>query len=150
MGEPAFPAPREGMIVTVLLIVSDQDRTRDFYTRVLGAAVVRERDPLILRIHNTWITANVGGGPTEDKPGVEMVTPTDPSRVSAMMNIRVADIQAVYEDWRGKGATFLTPPQDRGAEFRCYFSGPGRPPDRGRPVQGRVGTQRCSRATRPP
>jgi hypothetical protein len=40
--------------------------------------VVRERDPLILQFHNTWITANVGGGPTEDKPGVEMVTPTDP------------------------------------------------------------------------
>ena len=34
---------------------------------------------------------------------------------------RVADIHAVYEEWSAKGAEFLTPPMDRGAEFRCYM-----------------------------
>jgi catechol 2,3-dioxygenase-like lactoylglutathione lyase family enzyme len=37
---------------------------------------------------------------------------------------RVADIQAVYEDWSSRGAEFLTPPQDRGAEIRCYIRDP--------------------------
>jgi catechol 2,3-dioxygenase-like lactoylglutathione lyase family enzyme len=30
----------------------------------------------------------------------------------------------VYEDWSGKGAQFLTPPQDRGGEIRCYVRDP--------------------------
>jgi lactoylglutathione lyase len=113
MANPEFPAPEEGMVLTSLLIVEDQDRSREFYTTVLGAEVVIERDPVILRFHNSWITINVGGGPTEDKPDVEMVTPQDPNRVSACMNIRVADVQAVYEDWKAKGAS-SSPPRGTG------------------------------------
>ena len=44
-----FPAPTEGVVVTVLLIVEDIDRSRDFYRDVLGAEVVMERDPAILK-----------------------------------------------------------------------------------------------------
>lgn len=54
-------APDQDMALTVLLIVEDQDRTRAFYEQVLGASVVRERDPVILKFHNSWIVANVGG-----------------------------------------------------------------------------------------
>lgn len=124
MASSDFPAPSEGMVLTTLLIVEDQDRSREFYKNVLGAEVVWERDPCILKFHNSWIIINVGGGPTEDKPDVEMVAPEYPKRVSQCMNIRVADIQSVYEDWKAKGAEFLTPPQDRGAEIRCYIRDP--------------------------
>ena len=31
---------------------------------------------------------------------------------------------AVYEQWRARGAEFLTPPTDRGAELRCYLRDP--------------------------
>ncbi len=40
------PAPEQGFVLTHFLVVSDQDRSRDFYTRVLGAEVVRERHRL--------------------------------------------------------------------------------------------------------
>jgi hypothetical protein len=40
------------------------------------------------------------------------------------MNIRVADVHAVYEDWKAEGAEFLTPPLDRGREIRCYIRDP--------------------------
>ena len=40
------------------------------------------------------------------------------------MNIRVADIQAVYQTWSERGAQFLTPPIDRGSETRCYLRDP--------------------------
>jgi catechol 2,3-dioxygenase-like lactoylglutathione lyase family enzyme len=40
------------------------------------------------------------------------------------MNIRVADVFAMYELWRARGATFLTPPIDRGVEIRCYMRDP--------------------------
>jgi predicted enzyme related to lactoylglutathione lyase len=50
--------------------------------------------------------------------------PDDPNRVSSFLNIRVADIQGVSEEWSDKGATFLTPPIDRGAEIRCDIRDP--------------------------
>ena len=119
-----FPAPAEGMVLTVLLIVRDQDRSREFYERVLGAKTVLQRDPVIMKVQNSWIILNVGGGPTEDKPGVTMAVPADQNTVGCAMNIRVADIQSVYEDWKAKGAEFITPPIDRGAEIRCYLRDP--------------------------
>ena len=44
--------------------------------------------------------------------------------VSTFMNLRVADIQACYEEWSSKGAAFVTPPIDRGTEIRCYMRDP--------------------------
>ena len=112
------------MSLTVLLIVEDQDRSRDFYCNVIGAEIVRDRDPVILRFHNGVIILNVGGGPTEDKPTVTMMPPADRDTVSMALNIRVADIAAVYDAWRSRGAQFLTAPQDRGSEIRCYLRDP--------------------------
>lgn len=52
--------------------------------------------------------------------------PADPNQVSASLNLRVADIQKAYDEWSAKGATFLTPPIDRGPEIRCYMRDPDR------------------------
>ncbi|MGH3480108.1 MAG: VOC family protein [Jiangellaceae bacterium] len=124
MADEEFPAPAEGFVLTHFLVVADQDRSRRWYEAVLGAKTVLERDPVIMKVANSWIILNVGGGPTEDKPHVTLVTPSDPHRTSAFLNIRVADIAAAYRDWRAAGAEFLTEPQDRGAEIRCYMRDP--------------------------
>ncbi len=124
MNREDFPAPREGVIITHFLVVRDQDTSREWYSNVLGAEVVYERDPVILKLHNGWLILNVGGGPTDDKPDVTLEPPADPSRASAFLNLRVADIQRVYEQWSARGATFLTAPIDRGAEIRCYIRDP--------------------------
>src|SRR5467141_4467768 len=119
-----FPAPKEGFVLTHFLVVSDQDRSRDFYQSVFGGKVLLERDPVIMKVANSWLILNVGGGPTDDKPTVTLETPPDPDRTSSFLNIRVADIQAVYADWSQRGAEFLTPPQDRATEIRCYIRDP--------------------------
>jgi catechol 2,3-dioxygenase-like lactoylglutathione lyase family enzyme len=119
-----FPAPREGMLLTHLLIVEDVDRSRAFYRDVLGAEVVLERNPCVMKFHNGWLIINVGGGPTDDKPTVTMAPPRDPDTVGCALNIRVADIQATYNEWRSRGAEFLTTPIDWGAEIRCYLRDP--------------------------
>lgn len=119
-----FPAPTEGFVLTHFLVVADQDRSRRWYEQVLGAKTVLEQDPVIMKVANSWIILNVGGGPTEDKPDVTLETPPDPQRTSAFLNIRVADIASVYQQWRAAGAEFLTEPQDRGAEIRCYMRDP--------------------------
>jgi catechol 2,3-dioxygenase-like lactoylglutathione lyase family enzyme len=70
------------------------------------------------------VIINVGGGPTDDKPMVTLEAPSDPDLVSSFLNIRVADIEAIYADWSSRGAEFLTPPKDHGREIRCYLRDP--------------------------
>jgi lactoylglutathione lyase len=124
MTENEFPAPQSGFVVTHFLVVSDQDRSREFYRSVFGAKVVLERDPVIMKIANSWLILNVGGGPTDDKPTVSLVPPADPEQASAFLNIRVADIGAAYAEWSAKGAEFLTEPKDHGREIRAYIRDP--------------------------
>jgi hypothetical protein len=81
-------------------------------------------EPAIVALANSWIIINIGGPPTDDKPTVTLESPADPDRVSSFLNIRVADIHAVYEQWSARGAEFLTPPTDRGRELRCYMRDP--------------------------
>lgn len=119
-----FPAPTDDFVITHFLVVSDQDRARAWYEKVLGARPVLERDPVILKVANTWIILNEGGGPTEDKPDVTLETPPDPLKTSAFMNIRVADIAEAYQKWSAAGAEFLTEPKDRGQEIRAYMRDP--------------------------
>jgi len=118
------PNPAEGILLTHFIVSDDVDRSRAFYTDVLGGESVREGEPSVVQLSNSWIIINVGGGPTVDKPEVILETPPDPSRTSSFLNIRVADVHQVYEDWRARGAEFLTPPQDLGTEIRCYIRDP--------------------------
>jgi catechol 2,3-dioxygenase-like lactoylglutathione lyase family enzyme len=119
-----LPVPTEGIALTHFIVSEDVDRSRAFYADVLGGEVVLEGEPSIVQLANSWIIINVGGGPTEDKPEVVLEAPTDPNRVSAFLNIRVADIQSLYEEWKSKGAEFLTPPMQRETEIRCYIRDP--------------------------
>ena len=79
---PDYFQPEGGLVLTHLLIVRDVDRSREFYRRVLGATVVRERQPAILRFHNSYIVINNEGGPTDDKPDVRAQAPPDPNTLS--------------------------------------------------------------------
>ena len=116
--------PTEGFVLTHFLTVADVKRSADFYARVLGGRIVREGEPSIIQVANSWIIVNVGGGPTDDKPTVILRTPQDPDEATSFMNIRVADVYACYNSWREKGAEFLTEPKDHGAEIRCYMRDP--------------------------
>lgn len=124
MATTDMPAPKAGILVTHFLTVRDIPRARSFYTDILGGQVVLEENPCIVKLANSWLIMNPGGGPTPDKPEVTLQPPGDPSTVSSFLNLRVADIAACYEEWSAKGARFLTPPIDRKAELRCYLRDP--------------------------
>jgi predicted enzyme related to lactoylglutathione lyase len=124
MSPDDFPAPKTGFVITHFLVVSDQDRSREFYRSLFDGQVLMERDPVIMKVANSWLIMNVGGGPTDDKPTVTLTTPQDPDHTSAFLNIRVADIAAAYRDWSAKGAHFLTEPKDHGREIRAYIRDP--------------------------
>jgi catechol 2,3-dioxygenase-like lactoylglutathione lyase family enzyme len=131
MTEPAprndfasFPAPAEGILVAMFITVRKVARSRDFYSRVLGGTVILEENPCTVRLSNSWIIMNPGGPPTPDKPGISVVDYQPGDTTSIFLNLRVADIQACYQEWKAKGAQFVTPPIDRGAEIRCYMRDP--------------------------
>lgn len=117
-------APKEGFILAHFLTVADVKRSAEFYLRILGGKVIRNGEPTIIKIANSWLILNVGGGPTDDKPTVTLHTPQNPNESTSFLNIRVADIQRCYEDWRKKGAEFLTEPKNHSLEIRCYMRDP--------------------------
>ena len=119
-----FPAPKEGFVITHVLVVADPDRSREFYRSLLGGQVLLEGDPVIMKVANTWLTLTTPGGPTDDKPGVSLTTPADPGHASGFINVRVADIASFYKECLSKGAEFLTEPKDHGQEIRAYLRDP--------------------------
>ena len=120
--------PREGISIAHFITVTDIERSLEFYAKVFGAEILSRGDTKgahgYIRLANTWLIVNVGGGPTPDKPTVTLSVPPDPDKVSSFLNIRVADIQAVYELWRSRGAEFITEPKDKYGETRCYIRDP--------------------------
>jgi catechol 2,3-dioxygenase-like lactoylglutathione lyase family enzyme len=119
-----FPLPPTGILLAHFITVRDVERSRRFYTDVLGGETVRAGEPAYVALANSWIIINVGGGPTDDKPTVILEPPSDLDRASSFLNLRVADVHALYEEWRGRGAEFLTPPIQRETEIRCYIRDP--------------------------
>jgi catechol 2,3-dioxygenase-like lactoylglutathione lyase family enzyme len=126
MAQPPAGPLGSDVAVTHILVVTDPVRSRDFWVQVLGAELYREYGgtSVVLRFCGTWLLLVSGGGPTADKPTVVFAPPADPDRVSRAMTLRVADCQATYQALRSRGATFLTPPYDWGAEIRCFLRDP--------------------------
>ena len=119
-----LPPPSAGIVLTHFIVSDDVERSRRFYTEVLGGRVTFPGDPVNVALANSWIVVNGGGGPTDDKPTVILETPRDPDRVSSFLNIRVRDMEAVYAGWSARGAQFLTPPKQHQYEKRCYIRDP--------------------------
>jgi catechol 2,3-dioxygenase-like lactoylglutathione lyase family enzyme len=119
-----LPTPSEGLLATLFITVRKVARSREFYSKVLGGTVVLEENPCMVKLANSWIIMNPGGPPTPDKPDISVVNYEPGDTTSIFLNLRVADINACYRNWSERGATFLTPPIDRGAEIRCYMRDP--------------------------
>jgi catechol 2,3-dioxygenase-like lactoylglutathione lyase family enzyme len=118
--------PTTEMELTHLLVVSDLERARTFYTDVLGAELCREYGgtSVVLRFLSTWLLLVTGGRPTADKPDVVFAAPPDPATVSHEMTIRVPDCWAAHAALRARGAEFLTAPVAYAWEVRCFFRDP--------------------------
>ena len=72
---PTGPHGGGDMSLTVLIIVTNQDRSRDFYHDVMGAEIVRDRDPAILRFHNGVISLERGRRPNRRQANGDVGAP---------------------------------------------------------------------------
>ena len=112
--------------LTTILVVSDMAKSKAFYVDVLGAKVFREYggDSLVLEFLGNWILLVTSGGRTEDKPDTHFLPLEDKNSVSHAYTIRVKDCMKSYNILKSRGAQFITPPLERGAEIRCFFRDP--------------------------
>jgi catechol 2,3-dioxygenase-like lactoylglutathione lyase family enzyme len=108
MSTSDIPVPQNGFLVAHFLTVKDQAKSKEFYVGVLGGKIVKEENPCYIKLENSWIVLNSGGGPTPDKPDVWLAPTHDLNTVSSFLNLRVADIHARYKNWSEKGAYFVT------------------------------------------
>ncbi|MGB0096465.1 MAG: hypothetical protein WBP81_28495 [Solirubrobacteraceae bacterium] len=58
-----FPAPVEGIALTHFIVSEDVERSRRFYSDVLGGDTVRAGEPSYVALANSWIIVNVVAGP---------------------------------------------------------------------------------------
>ena len=78
--------PQEGFTVAHFLTVADLKRSAEFYKTVFGGESVSMgggNAPPYIKIANTWLIINVGGGPTPDKPTVTLRPLPTPMRSAA-------------------------------------------------------------------
>ena len=99
--------------VGTILAVADVDRSLAFYRDRLGFTVEAEYDDppyATLELAGTRLSLAEQGHPAEDRPGVTMVVPEDPSRLPAMLVLEVDDCRGAYERLRQEGVDFLADP----------------------------------------
>jgi hypothetical protein len=119
-------------VLTLFSVSDDVERSRRFYTEVLGGETLRGGEPSNVALDNNWIIINLGGGPTDDKPSVILETPRDLERVSSVFKAGYRHPRAVRGlDARGRPVPDATEP----ARKRDSLLPPRsrRTPDRRRP-----------------
>jgi catechol 2,3-dioxygenase-like lactoylglutathione lyase family enzyme len=96
-----------------ILAVADVVRSRAFYVDRLGFEVAAAYDDppyLSLTRGDFHLSLAEQGHAAEDRPGVTMTAPADPSRLQAVLVLEVEDCAAAFERLRGDGVRFLTTP----------------------------------------
>ena len=118
--------PAGASAITHMIVVSDLDRAKRWYTEVLGCSVYGEYGgtSVVLDWKGSWLLLVTGGGPTADKPTVTLAAPKDADTVSRSTIFRVANCRTLYAELQARGAEFLSEPVDHGYEIRAFFRDP--------------------------
>ncbi len=122
----AWSVSRAGTI----LAVSEFERSLAFYRDHLGFEVeaLYEDPPYATLVRAaTRVSLAEQGHPAEDRPGVTMVVPDDPSRLPAILVLEVDDCLRAYEELREAGVSFLAEPYSPPwGGHRCFALDPDR------------------------
>ena len=108
-----------------ILAVSDVDRSLAFYRDLIGFEVEATYDDppyATLTLAGTRLSLAEQGHPAEDRPGVTMTAPAEPSKASVVLVVEVTDARARYRELEALGARFLAEPYEPpwgGCRFFC-------------------------------
>jgi catechol 2,3-dioxygenase-like lactoylglutathione lyase family enzyme len=108
-----------------ILAVGNVAASLRFYRDVLGLQVEAVYDDppyATLVAAGARVSLAEQGHPAEDRPGVEMAAPADPSRANVVLVLEVDDARAAYAALESEGARFLAEPYEPpwgGSRFFC-------------------------------
>ena len=118
--------PFQDSVLTTILVISDMAISKSFYINILGAKIFNDYGgtSLVLEFLGSWILLVTPGGPSKDKPDIHFKQPIEKNTISHSFTIRVKDCEKSYQILKERGAVFITPPVNSGAETRCFFHDP--------------------------
>jgi catechol 2,3-dioxygenase-like lactoylglutathione lyase family enzyme len=108
-----------------ILAVADVGRSVAFYRDVLGfevEAVYDDPPYATLVLAGARLSLAEQGHPADDRPGIALEAPPDPSRANALLVVEVTDARAEHERLGGLGVRFLADPYEPpwgGCRFFC-------------------------------
>jgi catechol 2,3-dioxygenase-like lactoylglutathione lyase family enzyme len=108
-----------------ILAVTDVERSLSFYRDLIGFEVEATYDDppyATLTLAGTRLSLAEQGHPAEDRPGVSMTAPQDPSKANVVLVVEVGDARGRYTELQAKGARFLAEPYEPpwgGCRFFC-------------------------------
>ena len=108
-----------------ILAVADVERSVAFYRDRLGfevEAVYDDPPYATLSVAATRLSLAEQGHPAEDRPGVAMTAPADPSQASVAIVVEVDDARAEHARLAEAGVRFLAEPYEPpwgGCRFFC-------------------------------
>ena len=108
-----------------ILAVADIERSLAFYRDRLGfevEAVYDEPPYATLALAGTRLSLAQQGHPADDRPGVEMSAPADPSRANVLLVVEVDDARADHARLSEASVRFLAEPYEPpwgGCRFFC-------------------------------
>jgi catechol 2,3-dioxygenase-like lactoylglutathione lyase family enzyme len=108
-----------------ILAVADIERSVAFYREAIGFEVEALYDDppyATLSLADTRLSLAEQGHPAEERPGVLMAAPADPSKANVVLVVEVDDARAEHERLGGLGVCFLADPFEPpwgGCRFFC-------------------------------
>jgi hypothetical protein len=96
-----------------ILAVADVEASVAFYRDRLGFELEASYDDppyATLALAGARLSLAEQGHAAEDRPGVLMTAPEDPSRLQVVLVLEVTDCRGSYEELRGAGIEFLAEP----------------------------------------
>ena len=118
-------APVPAMRAGPILAVSDITASLSFYRDRLGLEVVATYDDppyATLVAAGARLSIAEQGHPAEDRPGVTMAAPSDPSQADVVLVLEVEDARVVHAELAAEGVRFLAEPYEPpwgGCRFFC-------------------------------
>ena len=104
-----LPAPSEGFLVTQFITVRSVAKSRAFYSEILGGQVVLKENPCIIKLANSWMIMNPGGGTTPDKPDISVVNYEPGNTVSSFMTCASPTSRRATNDGARRGPSSSRP-----------------------------------------
>jgi catechol 2,3-dioxygenase-like lactoylglutathione lyase family enzyme len=122
--------PLEVTRAGTILAVADFRRSVEFYRDQLGFELEAEYDdpPYATLVRaGARLSLAEQGYEAEDRPGVLMRAPADPTRLAAILVLEVTDCLGAYRELSGRGVEFLAEPYSPPwGGHRCFALDPDR------------------------